>query len=40
MEVSSVVQFYVSRILAGKMTLEQVPLRWREQVREAMEDGE
>ena len=34
------VNFYVARILAGKMTLEQVPVRWREAVREALEgDG-
>lgn len=32
------VKFYVSRILAGKMTLEEVPLRWREAVREALEE--
>lgn len=30
------VNFYVSRILAGKMEIEQVPPRWREQVREAL----
>ena len=34
------VAFYVKRIKAGKMTLEQVPLRWREAVREALEDEE
>ena len=26
-------EFYVSRIRKGKMTLEQVPMRWREEVR-------
>ena len=31
------VEFYVMRIKAGKMTLEQVPQRWREAVREALE---
>ena len=31
------VNFYVARILAGKMTLEQVPVRWREAVRKALE---
>lgn len=31
------VQFYVRRIKAGKMTLEEVPERWREAVREALE---
>ena len=34
------VRFYVDRIRAGKMTLEQVPARWREAVREALEDAE
>lgn len=32
------VKFYVRQIKAGKMTLEEVPLRWREAVREALED--
>ncbi len=32
------VKFYVDRIKAGKMTLEQVPVRWREAVREALEE--
>ena len=31
------VNFYVARILAGKMTVEQVPVRWREAVRKALE---
>lgn len=30
------VKIYVKRILAGEMTLEQVPIRWREAVREAL----
>ena len=35
------VKFYVDRIKARKMTLEQVPARWREAVREALgEDPE
>ncbi len=35
------VKIYVKRILAGEMTLEQVPARWREAVREALEgEGE
>lgn len=34
------VKFYVDRIKAGKMTLEQVPARWREAVREALEEVE
>lgn len=32
------VKIYVRRIKAGEMTLEQVPLKWREAVREALED--
>ena len=32
------VAFYVKRIRAGKMTLEEVPERWREAVREALEN--
>lgn len=34
------VAFYVKRIRAGKMTLEEVPPRWREAVREALENGD
>lgn len=30
------VKIYVRKILAGEMTLEDVPLRWREAVREAL----
>ena len=32
------VNFYVKRIRAGKMTLEEVPEKWREAVREALEN--
>lgn len=32
------VKIYVRRIKAEEMTLEQVPLKWREAVREALED--
>jgi hypothetical protein len=32
------VKLYVLRIKQGKMTLEDVPLRWREEVRKALED--
>ncbi len=32
------VEFYVMRIRAGKMKLEDVPVRWREAVREALEE--
>ena len=34
------VKIYVKKILAGKMTIEDVPERWREEVREALENGE
>ena len=30
------VKFYVSRIRAGRMRLEDVPVRWRDQVRGAL----
>lgn len=30
------VNFYVKRIKAGKMTLEQVPRLWRDKVEEAL----
>jgi hypothetical protein len=30
------VKFYVDRIKAGKITIDQVPARWREAVREAL----
>ena len=33
------VKIYVERIRAGKMTLAEVPVRWREQVRKALEDN-
>ena len=33
------VQFYVRRIQAGKMTIDQVPSLWREKVREALENA-
>ncbi len=32
------VKLYVRKIKAGQMTLEEVPLRWREAVREALEN--
>ena len=31
------VKLYVRKILAGEMTIEEVPQRWREAVREALE---
>lgn len=33
------VNLYVKRIKAGLMTIDEVPLRWREAVREALENG-
>lgn len=33
------VKIYVRRIKAREMTLEQVPTKWREAVREALENG-
>ena len=32
------VAFYVKRIKAGKMTLEQVPARWHDAVEEALNE--
>ena len=37
--VSDMVAIYVRRIKAGLMTLEEVPARWRDAVREALEVG-
>ena len=34
------VKFYVRQIKAGKMTLEDVPARWHDAVKEALEDEE
>lgn len=31
------VKFYVNRIEKGKMTVEEVPARWRDAVKEALE---
>ena len=33
-------KIYYRRIIAGEMTLEDVPLRWREAVRELLEQDE
>lgn len=33
------IKFYVNRIKQGKMTLENVPEKWREEVREALENN-
>ena len=34
------ISLYVKRIRAGLMTLEEVPIRWREAVREALEGSD
>lgn len=34
------VNFYVRRIKAGKMTLEDVPARWHEAVKAALEEDD
>ena len=31
------VEFYVKRIQKGKMTIDEVPVKWREAVRKALE---
>ena len=36
---SGLVTIYVKRIRKGVMTIEQVPDLWREQVRQALEEG-
>lgn len=33
------VKIYVRRIKAGEMTIDDVPLRWREAVREALDNN-
>ena len=32
------VKLYIRKILDGKMTIDEVPERWREEVREALEN--
>ena len=32
------VKIYVRKIKAGEMTIDDVPIRWREAVREALEE--
>jgi len=34
---SAIVRLYVMKIEAGRMTVDEVPVRWREAVREALE---
>lgn len=33
------IKIYVRRIRAGEMTIDDVPLRWREAVREALDNN-
>ena len=35
---SAMVKLYVQRIIDGKMSIREVPERWREEVREALEN--
>lgn len=39
-EVSKMVKFYVNRIRNGRMTIEEVPDRWRDAVAEELEATE
>lgn len=32
------VKIYIRKILAGEMTIDDVPARWREEVRDALEN--
>lgn len=40
MAIKGLVKIYVERIRNGEMTLEEVPERWREAVRKALEEEE
>lgn len=35
---SAMAKLYIRKIMAGDMTIEDVPARWRDEVREALED--
>ena len=39
-EVSKMVKFYVNRIRQGKMTINEVPDRWKEAVEKVLEETE
>lgn len=39
-EVNKMVKFYVNRIKNGKMTIEEVPEKWRAAVEEVLEETE
>lgn len=34
------VKIYVKKIKAGQMTLDQVPIKWRDEVRRALDNNE
>lgn len=36
---SKIVELYVRKIRAGEMNIDDVPARWREAVRKALEEG-
>ena len=36
---SAIVQLYVRKVTSGQMTLDDVPIRWQEEVRKAIENG-
>lgn len=36
---SAIVNLYIRKIVEGKMTIDEVPAKWREEVREALENG-
>ena len=38
LEVSEMVRIFVRKIQAGELTIDDVPVRWREKVREALGD--
>ena len=35
---SAMVKLYIQKILDGKITIEDVPVKWRDAVREALEN--
>lgn len=39
-EVNKMVKFYVNRIKQGKMTIDEVPGRWKEAVEKVLEETE
>lgn len=39
MSMTAMAKLYIQKIMDGKITIEDVPVRWREEVREALENG-